>query len=162
MKLLLDTNVIVDYLGRKEPFFEDAERIIAAGYFGDAQLWASTQSFKDAFFILSHYVDPLRIQDALLNLLEIVKPVDLIGSDIVAAARLKWKDLEDCLIAISAQKAGADYLVTRDSKGFDRSMVASVSPAEWLDMFREQKNVVFAAIDWEGETKAEGDSQSGD
>ena len=37
MNLLLDTNVLIDYLGRKPPFFEDAERIVAAGYFGDVR-----------------------------------------------------------------------------------------------------------------------------
>ena len=40
MNLLLDTNVIIDYMGRQKPFFENAERIIAAGYFGDATLKA--------------------------------------------------------------------------------------------------------------------------
>ena len=146
MKLLIDTNVLIDYLGRKPPFFEDAQRIVAAGFFGDAQLWASVQSFKDAFFVLSHYADSARVQDALLKLLEIVNPVDLTGVDIAAAARLKWDDYEDCLIAMSAQKVGADYLVTRDSKGFDRSMVAPIAPAEWLERMRETERVTFDSV----------------
>ena len=44
MNLLLDTNVLIDYLGRKEPFFANAERIVAAGFFGDATLWMAAQS----------------------------------------------------------------------------------------------------------------------
>ena len=148
MKLLIDTNVIIDYLGRKPPFFANAERIVAAGYFGDAELWASTQSFKDAFFVLSHYVDPARLQDAILGLLELVRPVDLTGSDVVSAARLKWHDLEDCLIAISAQKAGVDFLITRDSKGFDRSMVPALSPEGWLELMRESNRAVYDAVDF--------------
>lgn len=155
MNLLLDTNVVIDYLGRKPPFFGDAERVIAAGYFGDAQLWASTQSFKDAFFVLSHYADPLRVQDALLKLMQVVNPVDLTGSDIAAAAKLKWEDMEDCLIAVSAQKAGADYLVTRDGKGFDRSMVPTIAPTTWLKLVSEQENVTFTGIEWAAETELE-------
>ena len=146
MKVLIDTNVIIDYLGRKKPFFEDAQRVIAAGYFGDAQLWVSAQSFKDAFYVLSHYVDPVCVQDALLKLLEVVNPVDLAGADIAAAARLKWRDYEDCLIALAAQKAGADYLVTRDCKGFERSMVASITPSDWLDLLRENERVTYDAV----------------
>lgn len=147
MKLLIDTNVIVDYLGRKPPFFADAERIMAAGYFGDAELWASTQSFKDAFFILSHYVDSSRLQDAIAHLLEIVHPVDLTGADVISATQLKWPDLEDCLIALSAQKAKADYLVTRDRKGFERSAVPAASPAEWLDLMRADERITYDAIE---------------
>lgn len=148
MNLLLDTNVVIDFLGKKPPFFEDAERVIAAGYFGDARLWASTQSFKDAFFVLSHYADPLRVQEAILKLMEVVNPVDLTGSDVTAAANLKWTDMEDCLIAVGAQKAGADYLVTRDSKGFDRSMVPPIAPTAWLDLIRKHENITFAGIEW--------------
>ena len=147
MNLLLDTNVVIDYLGRKPPFFEDAERIIAAGYFGDAQLWASAQSFKDAFYVLSHYAPADRVQDAIIALMDVVNLVDLTGDDIARAARLKWPDMEDCLIALSAQKADADHLVTRDEKGFGRSAVAPITPADWLSKMREDQNVTFLAID---------------
>lgn len=147
MNLLLDTNVIIDYMGRQKPFFENAERVIAAGYFGDATLWASAQSFKDAFFVLSHYVDSARVQAATLKLLEVVHPVDLTGDDIVRATKLQWDDLEDCLIAVSAAKANADYIITRDRKGFARSMTPTRTPGEWLRETREKNNVAFNAIE---------------
>ena len=72
MNLLLDTNVLIDYLGRKEPFFANAERIVAAGFFGDATLWMAAQSPKDAFYVLERYIDPQRIQQALLKAYEII------------------------------------------------------------------------------------------
>ena len=147
MNLLLDTNVIIDYMGGKPPFFDNAERVMAAGYFGDATLWASTQSFKDAFFVLSHYVDAAHVQDGFLKLLEIVHTVDLTGNDVAAAARLKWDDMEDCLIAISATKANADFIITRDRKGFERSMVPAATPGEWLHQIREDQGIAFDAVD---------------
>ena len=146
MKLLVDTSIIIDYLGRKQPFFEEAERIMAAGYFGDAELWASTQSFKDAFFVLSRYVDPARVQDAILALLEVVRPVDLTGDDVIAGARMKWDDLEDCLISLSASKANVDYLVTRDRKGFGRSAVSVASPSEWLEIMRSSERLSYDSV----------------
>ena len=149
MNLLLDTNVIIDFLGRKPPFFENAERVLAAGYFGDAVLWASAQSFKDAFYVLSHYVDPDRVQDAILKLCEVVHPVDLAGQDVIAAARLKWTDMEDCLVAIAASKAKADYLVTRECAGFARSIVPPISPGEWLRLVREEQGVAYTGVDLE-------------
>ena len=90
MNLLLDTNVIIDYMGGKKPFFDNAQRVVASGYFGDTTLWASAQSFKDAYYVLSHYVDSIRVQEGILKLLEIVHPVHLTGEDITAAARLTW------------------------------------------------------------------------
>ena len=146
MNLLLDTNVIIDYMGRKKPFFENSERIIAAGYFGDATLWASAQSFKDAFFVLSHYVDSARVQKAVLKLIEIVNPVDLTGADLSRAAKLQWGDLEDCLIAVAAAKANVDYIITRDRKGFERSMTPTLTPGEWLRQVRETSGLAYDAI----------------
>lgn len=148
MNLLLDTNIVIDYLGRKPPFFEDAERVVAVGFFGDATLWASAQSFKDAFYVLSHYVDPGRVQDAISKSLEVVNPVDLTGEDIASAARLEWDDFEDCLIALSASKAGADYLVTRDREGFARSMVPAISPGDLLDKLADENGVSYSAVDF--------------
>ena len=116
MNLLLDTNVLIDYLGRKEPFFANAERIVAAGFFGDATLWMAAQSPKDAFYVLERYIDPQRIQQALLKAYEIITPVALTADDLATAARLQWDDYEDCLVALAAQKARADYLITRDAK----------------------------------------------
>lgn len=147
MNLLLDTNVIIDYLGGKQPFCNDAQKIIAAGYFSDAQLWAPAQSFKDAFYVLSHYIDAASVQDAMLKLLEVVNPVDLTAADIASAARLKWDDFEDCLVALCASKAAADYLVTRDRAGFERSMVAPISPADWLAFMQENHRLSFTMVD---------------
>ena len=147
MNLLLDTNVIIDYMGRQKPFFENAERIIAAGYFGNATLWASVQSFKDAYFVLSHYVDSTRVQAAILKLLEVVHPVDLTGEDVTRAVKLQWDDLEDCLIAVSAAKANADCIITRDCKGLARSMTPTRTPSEWLREVREANSVTFNTIE---------------
>lgn len=131
--LLLDTNVIIDYLGRKPPFFDDAKNVIAAGYFGDAKLWMAAQSAKDAFYILSKYVSSAAVQRALLRLFEVVEPVSLTAADLTRAAQLEWSDYEDCLIALSAQKADATHIVTRDARGFALSPVSVITPAQWTE-----------------------------
>lgn len=149
MNLLLDTNVVIDYLGKQQPFFGNAEKLIAMGFFGDAQLWAPAQSFKDAFYVLSHYVNPDRVQQAIAKLLEVVKPVDLTGDDIAAAVRLQWDDLEDCLVSVSAGKVRADYLVTRDRKGFERSMVPAISPEDLLSRILVEQGVEYGMVDFD-------------
>ena len=81
-------------------------------------------------------------------LLEIVNPVDITGADLKTAIQLDWDDLEDCLIAGSAQKVGADFLLTRDTRGLSRSMTPVKSPAEWLAYMQETESVTFGAIDF--------------
>lgn len=146
MNLLLDTNVFIDYLGRQKPFFECAERVVAAGYFGDAQLWVPVQSVKDAFFILRKYIDSARLQHSFVSVFDVVKPVGLSGDDAVRAARLAWDDYEDCLIALAADKVKADYLITRDSKGFERSSVPPMSPSDWLVMMERDHRLTYDSV----------------
>lgn len=146
MNLLLDTCVVIDYLGRKEPFYAEAERVMAAGFFGDARLWIAGQTINDAFYVLSKYLGPRRVQAALETLLQVVTPVALSPTDYTSALRLGWDDLEDCLVALCAQSARADYLVTRDTKGFSRSLVPVVSPSEWLALMEQRHALCFEGV----------------
>ena len=145
MNLLLDTNVLIDYIGGKAPFFADAQRIVAAGYFGDARLWASAQSFKDAYYVLARYVDQRRVQRALRRMLDVVSVVSLSAEDAARGLHLEWDDYEDCLIALCAVAVKADYLITRDSAGFARSAVPTASPAEWLALVQDERHLSYGA-----------------
>lgn len=147
MNLLLDTCVLIDYIGRREPFFADAQRLIAAGYFGDAKLWISGSSFKDACYVLSRYANSLAIQQAFVKAAEVITPVSLAPEDYVRAARLQWSDYEDCLVALSAECVRADYLITRDTKGFERSSVPVLSPNQWVQMMEKEHDLAFDIID---------------
>lgn len=146
MNLLLDTNVLIDYLGRKEPFFPSAQKVVIAGFFGDARRWTPSQSVVDAFYVLSRYVDSARLQAAIRKALTVIEPVDLTGASLGRSVRLGWDDLEDCLIALAAERVGADYLITRDAKGFARSTVPAVSPDAWLNIMREEHSLDYGEV----------------
>ena len=146
MNLLLDTNVIIDYLGRREPFFGSAERVMAAGFFGDVKLWTSTLSLKDAFYVLERFVGSAPLQRSFTKLNEVVSFVSVGEEDMLRALRLEWPDLEDCLIATCAEKAKADYLITRDLDGFERSAVPALQPDEWLALMKEQRGIDYDVI----------------
>lgn len=138
MNLLLDTNIIIDYMGKKSPYYETAKQIVASGYFEEATLWMAAQSALDTFYVLSRYVDPIRLQKALIDLFKVVHVVALTSEDLVKAAKLEWHDMEDCLIQLSAMKCNADAIISRDAKGFSRSAVTCVTPESWLARMAEQ------------------------
>lgn len=147
MNLLLDTCILIDYVGKREPFYSDAKRIVAAGYFGDANLWTPGPSFKDAFYVLQHYADSRSIQQAFIKVSDVILPTSLLAEDYVRAAHLEWPDYEDCLVALAAEQVRADYLITRDAKGFERSTVPVLSPAAWLAMMEEEHDLTFNIIE---------------
>ena len=51
MRLFVDTNILVDFVCRREPFASDAKRLFAHGYIGDFELQTSALSFVNAMYI---------------------------------------------------------------------------------------------------------------
>lgn len=116
-----DTNVFIDRLGRKQPFFEEVRNIIAAGFFGDTKLWVPAQLATDALYALNRYVASDKLRDAAQQALEVIEPVSLVADD------LRREDYENRLAALAADKVRTDYLITRDTHGFDRPPIPTLS-----------------------------------
>lgn len=65
MKLFLDTNALIDLVARREPYVSDVGKLCIAAYFGDVQLWASTQSYADAYYVLRRAASESEVKKAL-------------------------------------------------------------------------------------------------
>ena len=146
MDLLLDTNVLIDFLSRREPFYQNAVKLFAAGAFGDVRLWVPVQSLCDAFYVMRKHVDPQKLQRMIARVCDVVTPVDLTSQDASRALQLAWPDYEDCLISLAAEKAKARFLVTRDADGFTRSSVPTISPEGLLSMLQKQMSVCYDEV----------------
>ena len=148
MKLLLDTNVIVDYFGARRPFCDQWELINALQMTGYAELWASAESYTDAFYLLRRAVGSEKLQDMFLESLSFVRVCSVDEDDIHKAAERSWSDFEDCLIAVCAEKVKADYIITRDAGGFKRSKIPAMDAPSFFTMLEEDYGIVYEMTDW--------------
>ena len=138
MKLLLDTNVLLDYYLRREPYFGIVKDLFIAKMFDDVQLWGSSKSYTDIFYIAKKYVDAHELQQAFLSSFEEIDLCSIEAEDIKRAAELSWPDFEDCLISAAAEKIKADAIVTRDVDGFKASAIPAMTPAQVMDQLKGQ------------------------
>lgn len=148
MRLLLDTNILLDYYGRRQPFFNDARRFRIAAAFGDVELWASGQSFTDAEYILRGFAPVPQLRTMMgesLAFLSVAMPSAL---DVEDGLHSDWPDLEDFLVARCAERIGADCLITRDAEGFAASAVPVLSPAGFFDMMERDHGIVYDEVDF--------------
>lgn len=143
MRLFLDTNVLIDFYARREPFFRDAKKLWIASHFKDVELLASTQSFIDAEYILKRAVPVHTLRGMMAASLEHLRVCTPEPNDLADGLSSQWPDLEDFLIARCAQSQGADYLITRDAKGFEASKVPALSPGRFFEMMEEEYGVVY-------------------
>lgn len=146
MRLLLDTNALIDFYGRREPYCHDFDKLLVAQAFGDVELWASAKSFTDVFYVLKRVVGAERLQRMFLKSFDGLHVCSIDHNDIGAAARENWPDFEDCLVSRAAQKIKADCIITRDARGFSRSSVQAQSAGEFLRFMDSERGLVYEEL----------------
>ena len=139
MKVLIDTNIILDALLGRDPFYEASNNVIKICVQKKADGYIAAHTITNIFYILRKYYNNEECRDILLNLFDIFK-IEQIDSNKLKTALLNFsfKDFEDCLQEICAVNTGADYIVTRNTKDFKNSRVKSIEPSDFceLEVFR--------------------------
>ena len=138
MKLLADTNILIDRLVGRGPFSADVERLCIACYFGDISLWATVQSYLDALYVLRRHAAQAELRRACIACLDFFRPCGTRGADLLPALQSEWPDIEDFIIAKSAENLAADYLLMRGATGFAESKTPCITCAEALVLLKEQ------------------------
>jgi len=123
-KVYLDTDVILDFVLRREPFFVHAAKLFQAGMEGKVVLMASAGSLKDVFYFARKPVGAEKVgserrgREAIRILLQVVEVCALDRAMWDEALASPVKDTEDALQVACAERNQADFLVTRNVKHY--------------------------------------------
>lgn len=132
MRILFDTNVVLDVILSRKPHEEEAtlllNRVTAKRIEG--LLCATTLTTVD--YLVARAVGRSAARKAVSTLLGMfsVAPVD--HRVLAAAFLLDFQDYEDAVLHEAADQAGAEGIVTRDPKGFSRGTLRVYDPGELL------------------------------
>lgn len=134
-KILIDTNILLDYLLEREPFFEDAKRVILTCTEGNTKGCIAAHSISNMFFILRKDYDAKERREVLKNLCTIF---DVEGIDkaklLLGLENEDFSDFEDCLQMECAKSYGAEYIVTRNVSDYSTSDIKAILPSEYLGL----------------------------
>lgn len=132
MVILVDTNIIIDALANREPYADDAKRIMEKCAARKSQEYLRHIAYQTCFIFLENFSQEER-RFLLKNLCEIFQISDLNEKKIVAALENNaFSDFEDGLQEECAVEAMADYIVTRNPADFKHSRVKVILPDELL------------------------------
>jgi predicted nucleic acid-binding protein len=127
----LDTNVVFDYLGRREPNGAAAVALFQASYDGRATLYIASLSFSHVFYTLRKQVGPLPAREALRKLAKLVRVVAVDEAVVQAALESDFTDVEDAMQYFAALAVPTlTAIVTGDPKGFERGALLVIGPQE--------------------------------
>lgn len=132
MKLLLDTNVMLDLLSRREPFVKDAATIVSLADMGEITLAVSALSFSTTDYFLKKILSPSKSIENLRKFRTISEVIALDDVVIDKSLNSNFKDFEDGLQYYSALKAKCNVIITRNAKDFGSSEISVLTPGEFL------------------------------
>lgn len=134
MRILIDTNVILDILQKREPFFADSYRALRKAIESDSECLLSASAATDIFYMLRKALGSAQqAKEQIEQLAQLVSFADVQGMDIHTALMREMPDFEDAVVDAVAERNGASYILTRNIKDFAGSVVPSILPADFLD-----------------------------
>jgi predicted nucleic acid-binding protein len=133
-RVLIDTDVILDLLLGREPFFPAATRLFGAFQDGRMEGHISSLAFSNLFYILRKQVPGPEAISILrkLRLIARVLPVDEKVIDHALAST--FADFEDAIQYFAAAEQGLDAIVTRNRRDYKASKIAIVNAEECLEL----------------------------
>ncbi|MDX1396489.1 MAG: PIN domain-containing protein [Gemmatimonadota bacterium] len=129
-RALFDTNVLLDVLANRAPFAEDSRAALGRAEVGRIDGFAAAHAVTTLHYFLARDIGRAKARRALTDLMRIVDVAAVDADRIRHALALDWTDFEDAVHVACAEAIGADYIVTRDKKGFRRSPVRPLTPTE--------------------------------
>lgn len=133
MKVLIDTNIILDVLCDRTEFLEASSRVWKYCEINKLSGVISAISVPNIVYILRKELDPDKTKEIIDRLLLIFDVAELKAEDLRKAAEMKTADYEDAIQMCCADRINADFIVTRNIRDFVSSPVSAVKPSELLD-----------------------------
>jgi len=132
-RVLIDRNVILDLLSKREPYYIEGQQIFSLADMKIVELVVSSLSLVNVHYVLN---DRMKMKDArsIVSRFKVLVDTYELNDKIIELALndTDFKDFEDGIQYYTALEAQCDSIVTRNLKDFRRSSIPVFSPKEYL------------------------------
>jgi predicted nucleic acid-binding protein len=133
MKVFLDTNIVIDLLAKREPFYNHAAQIFSLADKMKIQLYVSALTFANTNYILLKERKPEEAKSILRRLKLIVNIISLDEKIIgLSLNDTDFRDYEDAIQYYSAIENGIETIITRNLKDFQKSKIPVLTAEQYL------------------------------
>ncbi|GHT40943.1 twitching motility protein PilT [Bacteroidia bacterium] len=136
MKVLIDTNVVIDWLAEREPFVDAAKRVVNFVESGNLDGYISASSVTDIFYILNRRFNHDRALNYIRKIVSTFEVADTTTNILLHAIESNTHDFEDAVQSETAHNISAEYIVTRNTKDFLLSPIPALSPDALLEVLQ--------------------------
>ena len=134
-RIFLDTNIVLDLLGKRAPFFDSIAKIATLAEQEKITLVVSALSYSTANYVLEKQENHDVVMSNLRKFKIISKISDLTELVVEKALNCDFEDFEDSLQYFCALQSGCDVLLTRNIRDFKNSVIPVMTADDFLKFY---------------------------
>lgn len=131
-KVFVDTNVVIDLLAKREPFYKDAQDLFTRSDKKEIQLHISSLTFANAYYSIAKHYKSVDAKKYLAKFKVLVTVLPVEDKAIELALASDFEDFEDGLQYFVAMDYACDCIITRNKKDFKQSKIPVLTAEEYL------------------------------
>jgi predicted nucleic acid-binding protein len=135
MKILLDTNVVLDLLLAREPFVEEAREIFILLENHSLQGYICATTVTTLHYLIGREKNKKEANEIIENILKLFSVTEVNKKVLLLACKQNGVDYEDAVIYSSCEKDRIEHIITRDKRGFKNSQISTLLPKEFLAFY---------------------------
>lgn len=140
MRVLVDTNVVLDVLLNREKFAEAAADVFALVEESRIEGFLCATTLTTVDYLLGQALAPVEARTALKRLLDMFEIAPVNRPVLEQALRSGISDFEDAVLEQSARLVSVDIITTRNLKDFKKSSVTALDPPELLSAVKTMES----------------------
>ncbi len=139
MRVLVDTNILIDILCMREDFYDEAEKVFVWGLKNKIHILITDISYINALYVGKRYGYSVESLKSSLYKIAKFSELAIIDNDIVKESLLSdWNDVEDATQYYAAISNMADCILTRNTNDFKMSTIPVYSPKEFISKIENE------------------------
>ena len=136
-KLLIDTNIVIDLLARREDFYQDAQKLFTLANEKNISLFISSLTFANVFYILSRHLKADETRKVLIKFKVLTEVLPLDDKILELALASDFTDFEDAVQYYTAFDNQLDMIITRNKKDFKMSKIPVLAAKEYVSKWHQ-------------------------
>lgn len=134
MRILIDTNVVLDALTSREPWKESAERIFLMAANNIVDMYITASSATDIYYLVRKYLHSTKAAKQIMGkLFSLIGILEVKEEDCVDALASAISDYEDAVVEQVARRSGIECIVTRNQKDYEAGLTKIFAPGEFVE-----------------------------
>jgi len=135
-RLFLDTNIVLDLLGERDPFYKPAAQILSLADLRKIRVFTSPTSISNTHYILSKFENKKTAIEKIRRF-KLLCEISIMDDEVVdKAINSDFTDFEDALQYFSAIASQCDIIITRNEKDFKQSLIPVIEAEGYLKMLK--------------------------